>query len=85
MKWGLRADPSTPVTKGRALFFFRVRTALRISPTVSLSLAVRATRLAAPPAYWTLVVSHMASRVTHSMTVPSCSPSSSAESAMTGS
>ena len=85
MKWGLRQEPSRAEKKGRALFFFKVRTALRTSATVSLLLVVSATREAAPPAYWTLVVSFMASRVTHSMTVPSCSPKSSAESAMTGS
>ena len=79
MKWGFL--PSSP--KGRALAFLRVRTALRISATVSLSAAVISPRPDLPFAYCTLVPAFMASRVTHSTTVPSCSPSSSALSEMT--
>ena len=65
------------------MFLLRVRTAFLISSTVSLSSAVSSMRPAAPPAYCTLVVAHMASLVTHSTTVPICSPSSSAESFIT--
>lgn len=82
IKCGFLAPPSAEANM-RALAFLSVRTALRTSETVSLSSAVSPARLVPPPAYCTLVPAHIASRVTHSMTVPSCSPSSSAPSLMT--
>ena len=59
------------------------RTARRTSSTVSLSSPVRLSLLSLPPAYCTLLPELSASLVTHSMQVPSCSPKSSAESAIT--
>ena len=73
--------PSSP--NGLAFARLSVLTAFLISSTVSLSLAVSASLLTFQPAYCKLFPMHIASRVTHSTTVPSCSPRSSAESAIT--
>ena len=58
--------------------FLSVRTALRISFTVRVSVESIWFLAVFPPTYCTFVPPHTASLVTHSITVPICSPSSSA-------
>lgn len=85
IKCGCLVLPLSPVVNWRALFFLRVLTALRISVVVSLSAGVSARREVLPFANCTVLPSFMALRVTHSSTVPSCSPKSSALSFMASS